>query len=107
MEQQHIPRLLGVPESSFFLFGPRGVGKSTWLKEALPQALFFDLLDTSLFLELSRIPGRLGALIGNRSADTWIVIDEIQKTPQLLDEVHRLMKEKGRFSTIGQAAGQR
>lgn len=105
MEQQHIPRLLCVPESSFFLFGPRGVGKSTWLKETLPQALFFDLLDTSLFLELSRIPGRLGALIGNRSADTWIVIDEIQKTPQLLDEVHRLMKEKGwRFALSGSSA---
>ncbi|MGV8124307.1 MAG: AAA family ATPase [Candidatus Xenobiia bacterium LiM19] len=58
-----------------------------------------------MFLELSRNPDRLGALTDNRSAGTWIVIDEIQKIPQLLDEVHRLMKEREwQFALSGSSA---
>jgi predicted AAA+ superfamily ATPase len=98
-------RLLKVPDLSFFLFGPRGVGKTTWLKEVLPDASFFDLLDSSLFLELSRNPDTLEAMIGNRPKDSWVVIDEIQKIPSLLDEVHRLMETKGwRFALCGSSA---
>jgi predicted AAA+ superfamily ATPase len=78
MKEFHVTRLLKVPDLSFFLFGPRGVGKTTWLKEVLPDASFFDLLDSSLFLELSRNPGTLKAMIGNRPKDSWIVIDEIK-----------------------------
>ena len=74
-------RLLQQPERSFFLFGPRGTGKSTWLQQVLPDAFRLDLLDASLFLELSRDPHRLEALIGGQSADAWIVLDEIQKVP--------------------------
>ena len=86
-----IPRLLQRPDRSFFLFGPRGAGKSTWFQQVLPDAFRLDLLDASLFLELSRDPHRLEALITGRPAGTWIVLDEIQKVPPLLDEVHRLM----------------
>jgi predicted AAA+ superfamily ATPase len=64
--QTYFPRLLLRPEQSFFLFGPRGTGKSTWLKQVLPDALRFDLLDTSLYLELSRDPHRLEAMAGTR-----------------------------------------
>lgn len=74
-------RLLQHPERSFFLFGPRGTGKSTWLQQVLPDAFMLDLLDASLFLELTRDPHRLEALIGGRAADGWIVLDEIPKVP--------------------------
>jgi predicted AAA+ superfamily ATPase len=100
-----IPRFLVRPERSFFLFGPRGTGKSTWLKQVLGDAVRLDLLDTSLFLELSRDPHRLEAIIGNRTAGDWIVLDEIQKIPALLDEVHRLMESRRwRFALCGSSA---
>jgi predicted AAA+ superfamily ATPase len=63
------------------------------------------LLDASLFLELSRDPHRLEALIGNRPAGAWVVLDEIQKVPALLDEVHRLMElRRWRFALCGSSA---
>ena len=105
MKEFHVTRLLKAPDLSFFLFGPRGVGKTTWLKEVLPDASFFDLLDSSLFLELSRNPDTLEAMIGNRPKDSWVIIDEVQKIPTLLDEVHRLMETKRwRFALCGSSA---
>lgn len=105
MRRAHITRLLKVPNRSFFLFGPRGVGKTTWLKDVLPEASFFDLLDSSLYLELSQRPGDLEAMAGNLPQDSWVVIDEIQKIPNLLDEVHRLMETKRwRFALCGSSA---
>lgn len=100
-----IPRLLNRPERSFFLFGPRGTGKSTWLGQVLRGAMRFDLLDASLFLELSRDPHRIEAMIGNMAASGWVVLDEIQKIPALLDEVHRLMESRRwRFALCGSSA---
>lgn len=105
MKESRIPRLLELPNRSFFLFGPRGIGKSTWLKEVLPDAVFFDLLDSSLYLELSQRPNILEAMAGNLPPDSWVVIDEIQKIPALLDEVHRLMEAKEwRFALCGSSA---
>jgi len=105
MPEHPFPRLLQRPERSFFLFGPRGVGKSTWLKTGFPDAVQLDLLDATLHLELAHQPGRLEALIGKRPARSWVVLDEIQKIPALLDEVHRLMEAKGwRFVLCGSSA---
>jgi predicted AAA+ superfamily ATPase len=102
---KEIPRLLKQPTMSFLLFGPRGIGKSTWLYQRLPEAKSFDLLDASLFLELSREPNRLEALIGNQKQGSWVVLDEIQKVPVLLDEVHRLMeKHRWNFALCGSSA---
>ena len=102
---KNIQRLLKCPGRSFFLFGPRGTGKSTWLSQALPDAFSLDLLDASLYLELSRDPHRLEALIGSRKKGAWIILDEIQKVPPLLDEVHRLMeKYKWNFALCGSSA---
>jgi predicted AAA+ superfamily ATPase len=71
---------------SYFLFGPRGVGKSTLIEQTLPDAKVYDLLDASVFQRLLREP----LLISQETtADTLVVIDEIQKLPALLDEVHR------------------
>ena len=101
----YIPRLLKCPNRSFFLFGPRGVGKSTMLRQVLPETLHLDLLDASLYLELSRDPHRLEAIIGHRPRGAWIVLDEIQKAPGLLDEVHRLMESRRwRFALCGSSA---
>lgn len=98
-------RLLKLPDRSFFLFGPRGVGKSTWLKHTLPDAKYIDLLDSSLFLELTRDPGSLEAIGGSLPAGSWLVIDEVQKSTQLLEEVHRLIeKRKWRFALCGSSA---
>jgi predicted AAA+ superfamily ATPase len=105
MKISHIKRLLAAPARSFFLFGPRGTGKSTWLRERLPEALYLDLLDASLYLELSRNPHALEALAGDRPAGAWIVMDEIQKIPALLDEVHRLMESRRwKFALCGSSA---
>ena len=105
MKEKPIIRLLKPPDRSFFLFGPRGVGKTTWLKNVLSEAIYFDLLDASLFLELSQNPGHLGPMIGERTENSWIVVDEIQKIPELLDEVHRLIETKGwRFALCGSSA---
>jgi predicted AAA+ superfamily ATPase len=97
--------LLDIPDRSFFLFGPRGVGKTTWLRCVFSEAAYFDLLESSLFLELSQYPSRLGPMVGNRSENSWVVIDEIQKIPALLDEVHRLIENRGwRFALCGSSA---
>lgn len=105
MENHLISRLLHVPDYSFFLFGPRGVGKTTYLREVMSDAICFDLLDASLYLELSKAPGTLEAMIGKRPKGSWVVIDEIQKIPALLDEVHRLMESKSwNFALCGSSA---
>ena len=105
MQMEIIPRLLQKPNRSFFLFGPRGTGKSTWLQQVLQDAVWLDLLDTSLYLELSREPHRLEALVGDHPEDGWVVLDEIQKVPFLLDEVHRLMTaHRWRFALCGSSA---
>ena len=83
---------------SAFLWGPRKTGKSTLLRERFPDAVRFDLLDTRLLLELTRSPWvlaeRLGALGGSPFSGP-VIIDEVQKVPALLDEVHRLIEDKG------------
>lgn len=105
MKKFYVKRLLKLPDRSFFLFGPRGVGKTTWLREVLADASFFDLLDSSLYLEFSQSPGNLEAMVGNLPKGSWVVIDEIQKMPYLLDEVHRLMETRGwRFALCGSSA---
>ena len=78
---------------SFFLFGPRGTGKTTWLKQRLPDALYFDLLDSGLYVDLLARPERLGELIPP-AYDGWVVLDEIQRIPLLLNEVHRLIEAR-------------
>lgn len=100
-----ISRLLKLKSNeSYFLFGPRGTGKSTWIQEELPNALVFDLLEDSLYQQLASNSQRLGEQIPSTFKGT-VVIDEIQKIPSLLDEVHRLIeKRKLRFLLTGSSA---
>ena len=89
---------------SFFLFGPRGTGKTTWVKSVLPGALMVDLLESEIFNDLLPNPQRLENLIPADFKD-WVVIDEIQKIPELLNEVHRLIeKYKYKFVLTGSSA---
>jgi predicted AAA+ superfamily ATPase len=91
-------------DRSFFLFGPRGTGKSTLLRERLPGAFELDLLDLGTYGELLAHPERLEARIAAHQSD-WTVIDEVQRIPALLDEVHRLIeKRKWRFALTGSSA---
>jgi predicted AAA+ superfamily ATPase len=87
-------RLLKPPkDKSFFLFGPRGTGKTTWVKKTFPKGLYLDLLESELFNDLLANPQRLENFIP-RNFNKWVIIDEIQKIPELLDEVHRLIESK-------------
>lgn len=100
-----IDRLLLPPQRSFFLFGPRSVGKSFWLRRHFGNAPYFDLLNNATYLELSRNPSILEAKIGNQPRGSWVCIDEIQKIPSLLSEVHRLIENKGfNFALSGSSA---
>ncbi|MDP1829931.1 MAG: AAA family ATPase [Archangium sp.] len=99
-----IARTLKLPGGSSFLFGPRGTGKSTWVSKALPKALRVDLLKESTFSELAGHADRLEALADGHGATT-IIIDEVQKLPGLLDEVHRLIESRRfRFVLTGSSA---
>jgi len=100
-----LQRLLRPPSRSFFLFGARGTGKSTWLRHTFPDAVMLDLLDTSLQLELTVNPHSLENLVGDKPPLAWVVLDEVQKIPALLDEVHRLMELRPwRFALCGSSA---
>lgn len=99
-------RLLKPPATSqsFFLFGPRGSGKTMWVKSFYPNALYLDLLQSGLYTDLLARPELLEQLIPPAFAD-WIVIDEIQRVPHLLNEVHRLIETTGRrFILTGSSA---
>lgn len=98
-------RLLPKPAASTLLLGPRGTGKSTWIKAHFQGAATYDLLDTGEALAFNRDPGRLYREAGALPAGTWVVIDEVQKAPELLDEVQRLMEDRGlKFLLSGSSA---
>lgn len=90
--------------SSIFLFGPRGTGKTSYLKTHLKNALYLDLLDFSTYSSLLADPSRLENLIAP-DYKGWIVVDEVQRIPELLNEVHRLIEHKGfKFILTGSSA---
>src|SRR3989344_4329819 len=87
-------------KKSHFLLGPRGTGKSTLVREQLIKprhAALIDLLDKSIFRTLLNAPEQLEEIASAsmaRANRKWVVIDEVQKIPELLDEVHRLIEAK-------------
>jgi predicted AAA+ superfamily ATPase len=101
---ERLPDLAGwLASKSHFLFGPRQTGKTSWIHHALPQARVYDLLDSSVFMSLSHRPGRLGEELTRRNE--IVVIDEVQRLPDLLNEVHRLIEARGaRFLLTGSSA---
>ena len=101
-----IPRFLALPRGSFFLFGPRGTGKTTWLRQVLPDALVVDLLKPEEYRRLSARPERLRERVRGAAAGTDVVVDEVQRVPELLNVVHHLMESGGghRFVLTGSSA---
>lgn len=102
-----VGRLLDLPgllaKKSHFLFGPRQTGKTFLIHRALPDTRVYDLLDSATYLALSREPGRIAQEL--RPRDRVVVIDEIQRLPELLNEVHRLIEERRvRFLLTGSSA---
>ncbi len=99
------PRSLRSPPDSFFLFGIRGVGKSTWARQRFPNAPRIDLLDEGVFQSYLRDPQRFGQELRRVKRGTWVVVDEVQRLPALLNEVHRAIEELGlRFVLLGSSA---
>jgi predicted AAA+ superfamily ATPase len=103
----YVQRILDLPalmeKKSHFLFGPRQTGKTSLIRHTLKGAKVYDLLDTSIYLALSQSPGRIGQEL--TAEDRIVVIDEIQRLPILLNEVHRLIEKHGiRFLLTGSSA---
>ena len=98
-------RLTKLPGQSFFLFGMRGVGKSTWARAAFPDAVYVDLLDERLYQDLLGDPSLFEQSLGTLGTDGWVVVDEVQRLPSLLNEVHRLIETRRlRFALLGSSA---
>ena len=99
-------RLISPQDHSFFLFGPRSTGKTTWLRQHYKDALWFNLLRNAEYLDLIQDKGlfrrRVESLDGG-----WVVIDEVQRLPELLNEVHDLIstyQERYLFALSGSSA---
>ncbi len=97
--------MLKPPKGSFFLFGPRGTGKSTWLRATFPKSYTVNLLDEALYQSyLARVDLFAGEMRSLKPG-SLVVLDEVQRLPQLLNEVHRFMEErKLRFVLCGSSA---
>ncbi len=100
-------RDLALPGRSFFLFGPRGTGKTTWLRGVLPDAHWVNLLLERELVRLLRNPGRFSEEIEALPPRSWVVVDEVQRLPVLLNEVQDLIARHGaryRFALTGSSA---
>jgi predicted AAA+ superfamily ATPase len=102
-----VSRFLQIPDQNFFLFGPRGTGKSTWVRHRFPNALFVDLLKPDVYREMGARPERLVELIDGSPLAETIVLDEVQRVPELLTVVHSLIEQpdfRKRFILTGSSA---
>jgi len=103
---ESVGRFFDAPRSNFFLFGPRGTGKSTLVRQGFARALYIDLLQPDTFRTFSASPERMRERLLADPGIAEVIIDEIQKVPELLDLVHSLIEEKRgwRFILTGSSA---
>jgi len=100
-----LQRILNPPEQSFFLMGPRGSGKTTWLRATFPDAHVIDLLAEETYQRLLTSPGLFADELRAVPSGKLVIIDEVQRLPNLLNEVHRFIEEKHlRFVLCGSSA---
>jgi len=111
MEAKVFNRILNInlpPKQSTFLWGPRKTGKSTFLKRQFPHSLVYDFLKTDLFFELTKNPALFREQLLAQKKEVLeypIILDEVQKVPQVLDEVHWLIENTDlRFILCGSSA---
>ncbi len=99
-------RKLQSPTKSFFLFGPRAVGKSTWLKSNFTEYAHFDLLRNDVYFALASSPSAFRErVLANDPKKTWIIVDEVQRIPSLLNDVHSLIESHHyQFALSGSSA---
>ena len=98
-------RSLKCPKHSFFLLGPRGTGKSFWLRKHFKKAKFIDLLDEALYQSYLEDISLFYQELKNLAPKSWVVVDEIQRLPSILNEVHRLIEENHlKFALTGSSA---
>lgn len=100
---------INLPEGkSAFLWGPRKTGKTTYLRERFPESIRYDFLQTDLFLEFAKKPSLLREELLSKDESILqhpVILDEVQKVPQILDEVHWLIENRGlRFIMCGSSA---
>ncbi|MGD9159741.1 MAG: AAA family ATPase [Desulfobacteraceae bacterium] len=91
--EKYTERFFKASDGSFFIFGPRGTGKSTWLKKTFQDAYFIDLLDEKTFREYIAHPERIKQVVKANPDIKRYIIDEVQKAPALLDSIHSLIEE--------------
>jgi predicted AAA+ superfamily ATPase len=100
-----LERILKPPSQSFFLLGPRGTGKSTWLRELFPDAYVIDLLSEATYQSLLADPGLFADRLRAVGEGQWVVVDEMQRLPSILNEVHRFIENnKTKFVLCGSSA---
>ncbi len=105
MTREYVPRLLRPPRQSFFLLGARGSGKSTWVRHELASAHRIDLLDEAVYHAYLARPGEFAGELRTLRPGSTVVLDEIQRVPALLNEVHRFIEERRiRFVLCGSSA---
>lgn len=107
MTLEHVERFFPEPSGSYFLLGPRGTGKSTLVTKRHPQSLVIDLRIKKEFLRFSINPDLLIDLVLALPDGSCIIIDEIQKLPDLLPIVHLLIEKKRRWKFILTGSGAR
>ncbi|MFA6527665.1 MAG: AAA family ATPase [Candidatus Babeliales bacterium] len=100
MKSNYLKRVFKEPEKSYFLFGPRGTGKSTMTENNHPKALLIDLRKADIRYRLTANPDLLTELVSAQPDGQTIVIDEIQKIPDLLPIVHMLIEKKRQWKFI-------
>jgi uncharacterized protein len=93
-KKELIKRYFTPPKQNFFLFGPRGTGKSTWMKALFPEALYLNLLLSSVREKFRAYPDELIKEVAALPKPCVVIIDEVQKVPDLLAVVHTLIEEK-------------
>ena len=88
------PRFFTPPVDHFFLLGPRGTGKTWWTRTEYPEALRVDLLDPETLRSMAARPERLRERVAGQPHLKQVVIDEVQKLPELLEVAHLMIEEK-------------
>jgi len=95
-----LPRCFVMPKSSFFLFGPRGTGKSTWARYNISDSININLLEPGAYRSYLAHPERLRDVIMAKRSKKVVFIDEIQKVPDLLDQIHSIIEDQKRVKFV-------